>query len=65
MLDQLIVLFEHFGHVRHVAVADVRAEQRFKLNPERVDLPVEGPDVQRIVGFVTEVEVRASRRESR
>ena len=46
-------------------MADVRAEQRFKLNPERVDLPVEGPDVQWIVGFVTEVEVRASRRESR
>ncbi len=57
MLDQFEGLLEHFGHVGHVEVSDIGAEQNVETGPERIHAPVEGPGVDRIVGLASEVEI--------
>src|SRR2546422_7258035 len=58
VLDQLVRLRHHVGHVGHVEVADVRREDRVQPRAHRVRLLVERPRVDRVVGLAAEVEAR-------
>src|SRR5437879_648613 len=62
VLDQLVRLRHHLGHVGHVEVADVRGEDRVEPRAHRVGLLVEGPRVDRVVGLAAEVEARHEER---
>src|SRR2546428_7132689 len=62
VLDQLVRLRHHLGHVGHVEVADVRREDRVEPRAHRVGLLVEGPRVDRVVGLAAEVEARHEER---
>jgi hypothetical protein len=55
LFDQLPGLFEHFGHIGHVEVADIGAEDRPQLGAERVSWR-EGVGHSGIVGFAAEKE---------
>ena len=56
VLDQLERFGDHFGHVLHVEVPDVGAEQRLDLGAARVVVPLERPGVVRVVRLAAEVE---------
>ena len=58
VLDPFVGLAQHGGHVRHVKVADVRAEDRVEFRPERVHLAVERPGVDRVIRLATKIEIR-------
>src|SRR5262249_38755735 len=55
VLDQLVRLRHHLGHVGDVEVADVRAEERVETRAHRVGVAVEGPRVDGVVGLAAEV----------
>ena len=46
-----IGLGHDLGHVRHVEMADVRAEDRIEPGAQWIGARIEGPDVRRVVGL--------------
>ncbi len=57
IVNQFVGLLGDFPHVRHVPMADVRAEYRAQSPVVRILLRIERPRVDRIVCLATEVEV--------
>ena len=57
VLDQLERLGDRLGHVAHVPVRDVGAEDRAQPRAERVHVVAERPRHERVVGLAPEVEV--------
>src|SRR5215469_5709193 len=55
VLDQLVRLRHHFGHVGDIEMADVRAEERVQTRAHWVGLAVEGPRVDGVVGLAAEI----------
>ena len=58
VLDELVRLFDRLGHVGHVPVRDVGAEDRPQARAGRVDVLGERPRDEPVVGLAAEVEVR-------
>ena len=54
VLDQLLGFGQRVAHVDHVEMADIRAEDRVELRPERVSA-AEGGRVHPVVGLAAEV----------
>src|SRR5215469_17864688 len=58
VLDHLIGLGHDLGHVRHVEMADIGAEDRIEPGAQWIGARIEGPDVRRVVGLAAEIEWR-------
>jgi len=58
VFDHLIGLGHDLGHVRHVEMADVRAEDRIEPGAQWIGARIEGSNVRRVVGLAAEIERR-------
>ena len=55
---QFVRFVNDMGEVGRIHVSDVRAEEeRFECHTESVDLRIEGPSIDLVVGFAAKVEI--------
>lgn len=57
VFDQLVGLLQHLIHIHNVEMTYIGAEQRLKSSLIRIDARIEGPRIDRIVRFASEVKI--------